>query len=351
MESLNEIYKEKELSPLDEQGLNQIQKHLESLGVTAVRTETGTLRAELKRFGTNYILAHFVSGREVFYRDEHIEAAEAEAWRGGPNPQLRKLQSKQRLWLKGDVKTYSDLAKRIFVVDLDNAAADPQYTAFAQQLELDMQVSLKVLCTLESLHEAIAAPFRPVAHRAFDEPFVHCTRASVCEFDKPIPDFKALVTRLYKLDDFRTMCKQLQERKNRAAVLATASRAFTRIMGASYSLVDTDGDIEMVRGAGSQPMPDFMVGRGELTAMSYCLFLALAHDRVNEGMCIGIKESLNTLDSLRHLKALTVLAEFVIATGASVYFQTDKSDYVHLAEVLLSEATRIASQGTKTLFF
>lgn len=349
MESLSETYKECKLSPLDEQGLDQIQKRLERLGINAVRTETGTIRAELKRYGVNYILGHFVSGREVFYTDEHIRKLLDEGRRTAPR--LDKFHSKQQMWLEKDGREYRALAKRVFIVDLDNAMADPQYSRFVQELALDMYGSLKVLCTLDGLRDAISSPFRAVAHRAFDEPFAHYTRASVNEFEKPVPDFKGLVNRLYQPTDFGLMCKRLVERKNTGAVLAVASNIFARIMGPEYSLVVNDDEVEMVRGAGTAPMPDFMVGKGELTAMSFCLFLALAHDRVTEGMCIGIKESLNYLDSIRHLRALAVLSDFVIATGAAVYFQTDKTDYRQFAEILLPEAIKVAAEGAKTTLY
>jgi hypothetical protein len=350
METLLETYKEMELSPLDEQGLEQIQKALEALGLTAVRTETGTVRAELKRFGTNYILAHFVSGREVFYTDEHIFEMQERRRPGQTNAHLQKLQRKQDMWVEKDERTYHPLSKRIFIVDLDNAAADPLYSRFVQEIELDLYAAQKWVCTLEGLREALSCPFRPVAHRAFEQPFAHYTRASVSEFDKPGPDFKVLVTWHFNPADFRTMCKQLMERKNRAGVLSVAATIFARIMGSSYSLVENDGDLEMVRGPGPS-MPDFMIGNGERTAMSFCLFLALAHDRMAEGMCIGIKESLNTLDSLRLIKTMAVLSEFVIATGASVYLQTDKSENLQFAKLMLEEAVKIAGEGSKATFF
>ena len=346
MTDLNEMYKEMKLSPLDNLGLARIEEELARLGIPAVRTEQGTVRAELKCFGQNYLVAFFVSGREVFYTDEHVQAGKL---RSGHHPLVAALHEKQELWLEKEDRTYHPLERRIFIVDFEGFAARPENTHLVQTIELDLQVGQKVFCTLDSLREAVTSPFRPVAHRANEKPFAHHTRASRYDFDKPTPDYDALVTKHYEPNAFPAMCEQWAKRGNRAAVLKVASKVFSRILGSTYHLVDVDDCPEVARVGSSESLPAYGISRGEQAVLSYSLFLALQHDRVREGMCIGIKESLNGLDELRHMKALTCLAEFVMATGASVYYQTDKTEPLRLAEKYLKDAVKIAAHGSSVI--
>jgi hypothetical protein len=129
-----------------------------------------------------------------------------------------------------------------------------------------------------------------------------------------------------------------------------AATLFRRIMGSDYRLVDGDAWPEVARGDNDWSLPNYMLGNGEQVALSFALFLALAYHRVQEGegvgMCVGVRESLNALDLVRQVNALDLLRDFVAATGASLCFQTDKSDIRSLVERKFQHAQAMAAGAT-----
>jgi hypothetical protein len=343
----NEHFADYKLSPVDTDFLDVIQAHLTKLGLSARLTDEGTVQAVLTQLGQPYALGIFVSAREVFYRDAEIDD---QVSRGRNLLQALKwtFDRKQAHWV-GDTKTTTKLATYLFVVRDESAAHDPQFDPIMLDVELNMYHAPKRICWLGELDQVTRPAFTPVAHRAHEQPTIHCGRASFNEFDKPF-DYVGTVTRPFKPQDHASLVEQLAARGNRTAIMKLTEQLFRSVMGIDYRLVEGDGWPEVARGpAGvndwSMPAGVGMLSQGEETVLTFCLFLALAHDAVEDGMVIGVRESLNRVDPNRQFKAFDLLRDFIAATGASVCYQTDKSECIRLAESRMKVGVALASQA------
>ena len=342
----NEHFAESKLSPVDTAFLDVIQAQLTKLGLNAKLTDNGTVEAELTQLGRPYALGIFVSANEVFYRDAGIDEDIQRGMR--LNDVLeRKFGSKQAHWVDG---CKSKLEKVLFVVRAEDADQDPQFDGAMLAAELNMNYVLKRICWLGELDEVTRPSFTPVAHRAHQQPTFACSRASVHEFEKPIFDFAGTVTLPFNPQDFATMVEQVATRGNSAAIKGLTGKLFRTVMGIDYRLVDGDAWPEVARGPvgasdWSMPAGMGMLSQGEETTLAFCLWLALAHDSVVEGMVVGVREHLNRVDSNRQYRMFGLLRDFIAATGASVRFQTDKSDSRSLAERRLKVGVDIAAQA------
>ena len=170
MEKINEIFAEQELSPVDSVFLDTLFPKLVSMGFSPVRTNTGTLCVELNAFGETYALAHIVSAREVFYLDEHVTATPDRTQWPLYKQLLRKFQRKQNLWVEEDDKAHKAVNKLLLIVDVDNLPSGEQFALLRMEVEHDLYVAKKVMCTMATLRAALCSPFKPVAHRAHAEP-------------------------------------------------------------------------------------------------------------------------------------------------------------------------------------
>jgi hypothetical protein len=350
MNDIIKVFAEQELSPLDAASLTKIHQELKRIGIDATITQSGTVCAELKAFNETYALAHFVSAREIFYRDEYVDRYKERSDYRLHQELLQKLHCKQRLWVELDAEKFSKLDKYIFVVDSDGVTSRDEYGVFRVEVENDLFRAKKVLCTLDALREVVSSPFNPVAHRANVEPAVYCTLASTLPFNPPKADFNDTVTAVFRPADYPAMCDALTKRGNSKAIKALVGNLFQRVMGAEYRLIDGTAWPEVSQSISKLGLPYFLLSNGEQVALSFCLFLALAHDEVGEGLCIGIRESLNSLDTLRQLNAYDCLRFFVVATGSSVYLQSDNAQNLQLAERKLTLAKNLARRAGPAIF-
>lgn len=344
----NETFAEQKLSPVDTVFLEVIRARLAKLGLNAKLTENGAVEAELTQFGQPYALGVFVSANEVFYRDAGID----EDLRSGKSLiELleRKFARKQAHWVGG---SKTKLEKILFVVRGEGTVPDPQFNAVMMDVELNMHYAVKRICWLGELDEVTRSAFTPVAHRARQQPTFSCSRASFNEFEKATFDFAGTVTLPFNPRDCASMVEQVATRGNSAAIKKLTGQLFRHVMGIDYRLVDGDAWPEVARGpAGasdwSMPVGVGMLSQGEETVVAFCLYLALAHDAVVEGMVIGVREHLNRVDSNRQYKVFGLLRDFVAATGASVCFQTDNGDSRSLAERRIQIGVNIAAQAAQ----
>ena len=350
MDDINTVFAEQELSPLDAPFQDLIFNALTGMGFTPFKSDSGTVCAEMTVLGQTYALAHFASAREVFYTDEHVLRLQGRSDFKLHKELYFKFRRKQSIWAEGDDSKYRSMDKYLFIIDYDGVSADDSlYGILKSELENDMYVMKKVLCTLDSLRGAVSSPFAPVAHRANDMPQVYCTRASINPYEEARADFASTATTVFKPADYDAMAQTLANRGNSKAVKGVAAILFQRIMGADYSLVEGEGWPEVSRsGADAEfGLPYFMLSRGEQVGLAFCLYLALAHDEVREGMCLGISETLNALDPLKQLNAYDCIRHFILATGASVYIRTDKSESLQMAERKLMLAKTMARRGSE----
>lgn len=348
MTETNEIFKEQALTLVDEPFLLEILEQVIGTGLAVARiTANGTVCAELTQAGVPYARALLVSAREVFYTDEDVEEKQGKGW-SLVQTLDRKLSGKQARWLDCDK---SSLDTYIFIVKPKGFKLPAGQQVMPQHVELDMYYARKVVCSIEDLARVLAPAFSCVAHRASLAPRIECSRASLHEFDPPF-EFAKTVTHPFKPQVHDELVAEVAVRGNAKAIKRLTEVLFQRILGSDYRLADGDCWPDVIRGDGDEGMPMFMLGNGERVALSFCIFLALCHDRVEENMCIGVKESLNALDMSRLLNTFDLVRDFVAATGVSICFQTDRNDSRTWAERKVKKGIELAnSLSKKTTFF
>lgn len=342
----NEQFADMRLPPVDAAFLAVIQAHLTTLGLTATISDSGAVHAELSQCGQPYALGIFVSAAEVFYRDEEVEKRLRSM---GSLIQVldRNFTSKQSHWVDA---ANTKLAKYVFVVRAEGQVPDAQFDGAMMAVEMNMYAAPKFVCFLGDLDRLTRSAFTPVAHRAHAQPKITFSRASFNEFDKAPFEYAQLVTLPFEPQNHPQLVEQLAARGNSNAIKALTSQLFRRVMGMDYRLVDGDAWPEVARGPASDwsmPVGIGMLSRGEEMAVTFCLFLALAHDAVTEGMYVGFRESLNAVDPGRQFRMFEVLRDFIAATSASVCLQTDKNELLRLAESRMKLGVDLASNAAK----
>lgn len=343
--AINEIFENRKLPPVDEAFLPVLLERLRSLGLEASITEAGVVRADLTRHGHTYAVGMFASARQVFHSSEDIvRQCQRRSLIDVMNYKLREQQSQ---WFESEPR---GVDRYLYIVKPDDFTIPPGLAGVALDAELDCYCALKTVCSLDELASRMLSPFADVARRANDEPVLHCGRASRSEFETSF-DYAALATLPFRPEQFAQLVAQVGRRRDPAAVRALAATLLRRILGSDYRVVDGDAWPELARGDNDWSLPPYMLGHGELVALSFALFLALAYEQVQagqgQGMCVGVSESLNALDLVRQFNALDLLRDFVAATGASVCFQTDKSDIRGLVERKVKHGQDIAKQAAQ----
>lgn len=323
--------------------VDAISKRLTEIGMTPEGLENGLVKAELKAGANTYGIAVFVSADRVFYRDSEIDDEVERLGRNLMDVVYRQFTRKQYEWLQDIIQKHRGHDTYLFVIGPDSLTRQEQFPGLCWRIEMDDRAVKKVVCSMRDIEEVLSSPFNPVAHRASGSPKLYLTREEQMSFEDPHPDFNGLVTALYRPADFENMVKELEKRPNRNSVKRVAEKVFHRVMGCDYILTEGDAWPEIAHKGQDWSIPYFMASKGEQIALTFALFLALAHDNVAEGMCLGFKSTLNAMDLLRYTGALDCLRQFVLATGASLYIQTDKGEIRDFTDRKLSKAMTFAT--------
>jgi hypothetical protein len=332
--AMREDREDHRLSAPDETGPARIMALLAELGI-ACREEKGLVL--LTPDGPSLSFIALVSATELFAWDEAQDERLARR-RASRVPGAGDLFStKVALWRHGCTRLAGPNAY-LYVVDLDNWLADGTNQAVAQMTEHDDRVVRKFICGPGELAKLLANPFGP-AYTGDHRPQFEVHRRDQALYDKPVPDFATTVTHRFEpVADSDRWLRQLQQHPDAARLLGLANNLARRVMGADYQLSAAGDDVLLTRCGKFSSIPWHCMGNGEQYGLAFCAFLALAADDVTPDTWIGVSEALNYLDLSRFLLAVDVLRDFVVATGANVYFRTNKSSYLELVKAKLETA-------------
>jgi len=196
--------------------------------------------------------------------------------------------------------------------------------------------------TVSAMCEAAINPFEPVSPRAHANPQVLSGKASQARLQAAVSRFDDVVTSSFNPNDLAKLLLEVPRRENAAGVKAVAAKLFRRVLGPDYALVEADG-WPMVQQGDGEGVPVFLISRGERAVLSFCVYLALAHDMVQPGMCLGLKGVIEEVDSARRLAMVECLGQFMLATGSSLYIQTENQDVLRTVTTYLVPVARLAA--------
>jgi hypothetical protein len=219
----------------------------------------------------------------------------------------------------------------LYVVDMDGWLAKAENRDIARMLEQDIRAVRKFVCGTSELAGLLANPFgrRYTGSRT---PEFDVQRADQHPLDPPVRDFDATVTHAFvRVRDMHTHVAKLLVHPDAERLTAVANQLVRRVMGPDFKFVPGCPDVMLDRCGERSEMPWFCLGSGEQHGLAFCAYLALAFDDVTPESWLGISDVLTYLDPSHYFQALDALRDFIMATGANVYLQTNKNDYRELA--------------------
>lgn len=220
----------------------------------------------------------------------------------------------------------------LYIVDMDGWLNKPENGEIARLLEQDVRAVRKFVCRSNDLAGLLANPFGR-SYKGFSVPEFEVQRADQHPLDPPVRNFAATVTHPFvRVRDTYSHVEKLHQHPDAPRLLALATKLARRVMGADFEFEHGSEDVMLDRCGERSGMPWFCLGSGEQHGLAFCAYLALAFEEATPESWLGISDALTYLDLSHYLQAIDVLRDFVMATGANVYVQTNKSDYRGLAE-------------------
>jgi hypothetical protein len=220
----------------------------------------------------------------------------------------------------------------LYVVDMDGWLNKPENRDIARLLEQDVRAVRKFVCSSNDLAGLLANPFGR-SYKGFSLPQFEVQRADQHPLDPPVRDFAGTVTHPFaRVRDTYSFVAKMHQHPDAPRVLALATKLARRVMGADFEFEHGCEDVMLDRCGERSEMPWFCLGSGEQHGLAFCAYLALAYDDATPDSWLGITDVLTYLDLSHYLQAVDMLRDFIMATGANVYLQTNKSDYRALAE-------------------
>lgn len=291
--------------------LTGARRQLASMGINAVRSSEGPLRAELEAFGTVYAVAYFVCISRLLAEGRSIQE------------RLNVFSDLQRQCCSAEARSVP-FAKDLYLVLLadEEAKQHPDFGDIQTRLEQDQHYAKKIICSVEELDEWVGNPFRPVDIRANEQPLFTCLGKNSFQ-EEEVP--RQTPTDSLRNNQVPRMLKDLEKRGNKLEVQKLTTKLLRRVLGAGYDVV-WGAELALGRIGDKREIPVQFCSSGEQTAVAFSLFLALHHDQGMPGMCLEFMNALNSLDTLRHLGALDCIRDFAIATGASIQYESVKTD-------------------------
>lgn len=305
------------------------QNQLESMGVNAVSSPEGHLRAELEAFGTVYAVAYFICVNRLLAKGLSLQ------------DRLKVFNDIQRQCCCAEPRS-GPLAKDLYLVLLadEEVRQHPDFGDIQVRLEQDQHYAKKIVCSVEELGEWVGNPFSAVDIRANEKPLFTCLGKNSFQ-EEAVPS--QVPTASLRTNQLPKMLKDLEQRGHKPAIQKLATKLLRRVLGADYDVV-WGAELALGRLGDKQEIPVPFCSSGEQTAVAFSLFLALHHDQVVTGMCLEFMNALNSLDTLRHLGALDCIRDFAIATGASIQYESVKTDLRDWASRKLQPAMVSSSQ-------
>lgn len=329
-------YDEQEELVVDTAFCERISAQLKTAGYEPVITTGGSVRFEVKVCGEVWSVGHVMPASRCFTVKEEWTPA---------NTQRRQrsiFMDMQDACAYDDWNSTPRPPLYVYLVGEASLIGKGEFAMLRWELERDTSIARKFICSFEDLSKTMRNPFNPVAYRANVAPKLYCFADRE---EKEQPNYDEMVTKPFNERDFSCMLETLAQRENAPRIRQQVVTLFRRILGADYALYGEGDEWPAVGRVGdTEGVPHSWASSGEQTTLALSLYLALLHDSVPENLCIGIRASLNRLDLLAQINALDCIAQFVLATGSSVYFKTDNQQNLRNAENRLTPAVRLATK-------
>jgi hypothetical protein len=326
-----------DLSAPDEKGPTRILEVLAGLGLKG-REQEGLVLLEQDGAARAQCIA-LVSASELFSWDDAQETRVARRRVGRFKGMTDLFSHKVATWRQA-IGEFCGPHAYLYLIDLDSWLDDPGNQDVAAMLEHDERGVLKTVCRPVELQALLGNPFGAVRPSGHDgTPEFEVQRMDRHSFEPAVRDFGATVTHPFvRVPDTECWLERLVAHPESERVTALANALVHRVMGNSHELCVRRPEVLITRSGRTSAMPWFVLGMGEQYGLAYCIYLALAFDEASPEMWLGITDALNYLDLPHYVRAMDVLRDFVVVTGANTYVKTNKEQYQQLAKTKLEKA-------------
>lgn len=221
----------------------------------------------------------------------------------------------------------------LLLVGEDSFIHSPEFAVLLELLPINGTSAKKHICCLPEVLTWIGNPFAPWPTPASPAQVAHVVNERRFEWGGPVPAnesncrFEQLRPGALREDVIPAEHPRLAE------IQTLTSHLFQRMMGSGLRVGWSDfekwGLPCVGRGDG---MPLFFAGSGEQLAFSLALFLAKAYVSEQPGLYIHIPNVLYRFDSMRRFAFLDCLRDFLLATGASLYLESNQSNVLSITK-------------------
>jgi len=233
--------------------------------------------------------------------------------------------------LDADRETRLDIT--LLLVGEEAFIRSPDFAELLESLPLDGSSAKKHICSVDEVLTWLGNPFTPWRALASSKPEVHVVNERRHEWDAPVPENKAN----YRFERLRPGVLRddiiPHDHPRLAEIQALTSHLVSRIQGTAITVNWADFDKWGLPCVGrGEGMPLFLAGSGEQLAFSLSLFLAKAYVSEQPGLYLHLPNVLYQFDSMRRFSALECLRDFLLATGASLYLESNQSNVLSVAK-------------------
>ena len=298
----------------------------------SVKKVKGALRVEMRAFGAVHAIAYLVPATAVLL-DNPSDADAKEA--------LQQFQEDLVGTEFFEVRGKQTLL--IFFIGDNELLVDEVHRFTRSRIEHDASYAAKVFLPVKDLLDWIAPPFAILegAARANAVPELTTIAELPCEPREPLTADTVFDPRaILENAEGNFMDGALPEEQKRVA-----NAVYRRIAGPTRKIVWSEDGPELAsENEADSGTPIIVASSGERDTFAYAVFLAKAASAVTPGMCVGLRNSFSRLDSLRRIAAMDCLADFVIATGASVQLQSAREDVRNIMEMRTGGVFKAAAE-------
>lgn len=304
--------------------LDQLKAAAASLGFDAIQRGQTHLEVILSAYGEPYALVMLSDVRGFFQADADL-SKNKERFDDFQDECLAEL---------GDSK----LPKTMLLVIPDELREHRDMMRLQVALESDGYYTRKMVCTQDDLASQLGSPFEAWPQLAQAHGSYHVLTDREYEWDKHPP---STATVLFNRFGLEALCEEVAAHPRAEHIRAKAARMLRRILGSIYTMVWDEEQYFLGKFGEEGGLPLAYSSSGEKLVANLCLFLALQYERQDPKLVLGMTDAVSSLDNLRGYAAAECLRDFVLATGAGVYYRGDKEQPRQLIERTMARCKQI----------
>lgn len=314
------------LQASEERFFDEIRAELAASGIQSALTPEGALRAELPDAGRKGSVVYFAPLRSLV--TGFATVAEC----------MQQLDDKQDLWLQNEIDRRTATELTLLLVAESDLLSIAGFARICTAFEHNMHYAKKNVCFKGDLNRWVVNTFGQPASSPNKLPVLTCVD-EIRPFQTPVVN---TATVEFDPETLFDMLNQLTNSSKKVQYQRQVAILTSRILGGTCQ-VEWDDSGEPVLGKIGDSFKRHLAYESPSTrlAVALCVFLVLEQEQASDSACIGFSSVFNPLDTLQHLGAMKCLRDFVAATGACVFYRSNKSSYRDMAKYKLKHCMTV----------